>query len=246
MKRVIPRNCEHAAVRQDDHWGEMAIHFPKGSALLLSITRTERETLLAALRRDDTFFHVFSMSNQIVAVRRAAITDLYLASEESGTYGPEHESYDVRAIWQPRPNFFWEVFDELVVQELALDDVESRYGKETVAEVQHSIRLEVDRDVNTHIQSCVRDASDIESSLAKQRDDLMSLASTLIWQLSTGKTRQTLARACDLTQYSWMYDRCDPPRLMISVHGDDAEQIFINGENLDYLSIPEHLFSHRI
>jgi transcriptional regulator with XRE-family HTH domain len=64
-----------------DYWGDIAIHFTVGQPLVLAISHDQHKRLFALVQGHAEFLPVYSMSNQIVGVRRAAITDLSFAHE---------------------------------------------------------------------------------------------------------------------------------------------------------------------
>lgn len=237
---VHGNSARRGAHSESQYWGEVAIHFSNGRPLVLSISREEHRRLLQQLQCDDEFFHVHSLSNQLVAVRRAAVTDVYMAAEESETYGPEHEAYDVAHVWPAYVDHFWEIVDDLVYGKI--EEAESKYGKDLVIDVAMSIGMKVENvdALGEHGRPAVRETA-IEEAL-QTFAEVKKLASNVVWQLSVGKTRQTSALSCDLSRYSWISDTCDPATPMIIAEAEDAQIVFINPQELDYFSIPEHRY----
>jgi transcriptional regulator with XRE-family HTH domain len=229
------------------YWGEIAIHFTKGPALVLSISYGECKRLFRQLQGDGKFFHVFSLSNQMVAVRRAAVTDVYLADDGSSTFGPEHDSYDAVGPWRPSTIRFWKIAEDLVGEVDSIEELEAKYGKDAVTEVARSIGLNMPEDIDRLIEEGKVGAKDRDSVLAEAEQTLETakrIALDVTWQLSVGKVRRASSWDCELTRYWWIQDECDPEAQgpMIIVETEDAQTAFINPDELDYISIPEHRF----
>lgn len=239
-------DLESRELPEEYYWGEIAVHFLKGPALVLSISYGEYKRLFRQLQGDGKFFHVFSLSNQMVAVRRPAVTDLYLADDGSSTYGPEHDSYDAVGVWRSTAGF-WEIVEDLVGEADSFEELEANYGKDAVTDVARSIGLNMPGDIDRLIEEGKVDAKDRESVLADAEQSLETarrLALDVTWQLSVGKVRRASSWDCELTRYWWIRDECDPEAQgsMIIVEAEDAQTAFINPDELDYISIPEHRY----
>jgi hypothetical protein len=90
-------------------------------------------------------------------------------------------------------------------------------------------------------------ANERESVLAEAEKALATatrLARDITWQLSIGKMRRTSVWRCELNRFWWIQDTCDPDAQgpMIIVESEDEQTAFINPDELDYISIPEHQY----
>lgn len=236
----------------DAYWGEAVIHFRHGTALVLSISYEEYKRLFAALQDDTKFFNIVTLSNRIVAVRRAAVTDVYLADEASDTYGPEQGTYEIAStgLWSRDPRY-WQIVDDLVSDAKYREDIEEEYSKDTVTEIARGIGLDMPDDIDWLIREGQVDASERESALLEAAETLervRHLACDVTWRLSMGKVRHEPAWACDLTGFWWIEDgdlELQGPMIIVDLQ-DNAQTAFINPDELDYLSIPEHRYRAAI
>jgi transcriptional regulator with XRE-family HTH domain len=250
--KEITEDRSRAEVMEHLPWGEVTMHFAHGAPLVLTISYGEYRRLFRQLQDDGAFFHVFSMSNQMVAVRRAAVTDAYLADDGSNTFGPEHDSYVPGHAWFSEEERFWEIADDLTREALSLEEIEEKYGRDAVTNVARDIGLNMPQDIDRLISEGLVAATDRESVLAEAAQilaDTTRLALDISWQLSDGKVRRTAAsRDNDMTQYWWIDDAEDPDNQgpMIIVDVEDAQTAFINPNQLDYISIPEHRYQAAV
>jgi transcriptional regulator with XRE-family HTH domain len=246
--KAVNEALESRELPDDVYWGEITIHFRVGVPLVLSISYQEYKRLFAQLQDDGQFFHVTALSNQLVAVRRAAVTDVYLAEDGSDTFGPEHDSYDADAVgmWPSTPAY-WHVVEELLTELDEREEIEARYGKDAVTEIARAIGLDMPSDIDWLIEAGQVEPKDRESTLAEAErmlDKMRRLTTDVMWQLSDGKVRYGSARDGDLGRYWWMEGVGDPQDQgpMIVVDVEDAQTAFVNPDELNYISIPEHRY----
>jgi hypothetical protein len=232
----------------DRYWGEIAIHFAEGPALLLSIGERERSRLARQLRTSSKFFHIFARANQMVAVRRSAVTDVCLADDDCDTFGPEHDSYSGDGLWQVTESpDFWRIAGNLL-RAADLQEIEEQFGKEEVAAVARTIGLNMPDDIDGLIEAGRVAAEKREPVLADAARALQTterLTCQITWQLSAGKIRR---RECgekmDLSRFRWIEEARDPrtPGQMIIVKDPDDQMSFISVNALDYISLPRQLY----
>lgn len=240
--RRIPASTRRnrTSVRHLGYWGDVDFHFIQGPKLSVPLPSLERKRLLAQLHSDHTFFHLRSSANRFVAIRCAAVTDLCFVDKGARARGSEGEPHDLRVLWRSAPEDFWEVIDAVLVQERALANVESTYGKKTVDDVLAFLRAAFGHEVGTHIQICAPDAHDSESARPAVTDVLRELASCLMWQ-SAGQLHRASISIDDFQGFVWMHERCDPPSF-VRLRGKDPAAHCTNAQRLDYISIPGHRF----
>lgn len=232
----------------DGYWGEVAIHFAAGRPLLLSIGENERRRLSRQLKSSSEFFHVFTRSNQMIAVRRSAVTDMCLADDECDTFGPEHDSYPSDGVWQHTESAaFWQIAGELL-RDSEFEELEEQFGKDEVAAVARTIGVSVPDEIDALIDVGTVDAADHEAVLAsaeRMRERVEHLTCQIIWQLSTGKVRRSeCLGGADLSGFEWIENARDPktPGQMIVVDDPEAHMSLINVGALDYIALPRHRY----
>jgi transcriptional regulator with XRE-family HTH domain len=231
-----------------NYYGEVAIHFAGGGPpLVLSISDAAFADLHRDLQMDRSYLWVKSLCNQTVLIRTRAIADLYLASEASDTFGPEH--HDTNSGYhknhfnlQMPDNRDWEIVEELEHGDVA------GYAPEDIERVQKMIMI-----TDGEYQELVADGrikpEDLESEKEKnweKTERFFSYANLTRYQLSTGKCREVYLNEGELYSAFWAFaDDLDGEIAgdLIRIEYENEDQyIFLNRNAFDYIMMPTHKF----
>jgi transcriptional regulator with XRE-family HTH domain len=228
-----------------NYYGEVAIHFSGGGApLLLSISEQEFSDLHRDLQLNRRFVTVRSLANQTVVIRIKAISDLYFSSEAYDTYGPEHDTYLDHVQLQMPDTRDWEIVEAL---EHDLDLGE--FNDVDVRRVQGMIMI-TDEQYDQLVANGQIKPEDLENEKKKNQEEtnkIFKLASIIAYQFSSGKRREldvyepeTIYRAFHLL-IDFGEDATDDDMILVPAEGRHRIA-FINGDALDYISIPTHKY----
>lgn len=222
------------------YYGEIAFHFAGGGRpLLLSISESEHTELFRQLQDDSFYVVVTSLSNQRVAVRRSAITDVFLSSEAYDSFGPEDASYDRPPVLLADPRD-WDVI-EAFGDELGYDgddpEIEAR-----IEEILYPISgKEFERLLTEKVMS----EEAVEESRLRQESRalrIIELAASASYQLSTGAIRR-FTRFEDLYEsFFTVFEHPYMEESPILIREEDGyhRSVFINPRNMDYICLPNH------
>lgn len=200
------------------YYGTVAIHFSSGaSALLFPISVAMRDSLHNQLKTENGFIIAHSLDNQIVYIRRCAISDVYFSSDACDDNGPE--AYDDYLGVFPDEDF-WQIAEWADTPEA----IKSEHTHQRIQEVIKEIRSATD----------------------EMRVQFSNRAKNITWQLSSGARRQeysydnlVLYDAFSLINTS-PYELDEPIYLPLSGY---HRSIFINKAALDYITIPAHKYA---
>jgi transcriptional regulator with XRE-family HTH domain len=228
-----------------NYYGEVAVHFRGGGApLLLSISEEAFAELHDDLQLNPAFVTVKSLTNQTVAIRIKAIADLYFSSEAYDTYGPEHGTYTEHTSLQMPDSRDWEIVEALR-HDIGLED----FDRADVQRVQQMIMITDEQYAQLVVEGKIK-PEDLEKEKKKNQeetDKIFRLASTTMYQLSTGKRRDIYVDDRE-SLYNAFYEliELDNDELaddMILLTAEGSHRIaFINKDALDYVSIPTHQY----
>jgi transcriptional regulator with XRE-family HTH domain len=229
------------------YYGEVSVHFRSGKPLVLSISEAAFSKLYRDMQGGDYFVCVHSLMNQLVAIRREAITDLHLMSEAADTYGPEHDDYDdSNMLLQLIDDRSWEIIERMEWD----DNIEEEFEKDEIARVKELLKCNSNEEfanlaADKHIQP-----EEVEYCKAKEAakyETIFNFARNVRYQFSTGKLR-TLSVDDDEALYDATYaifddlfDK-DDPFVRLPMAGGYHEVAFINLTTVDYISVPNHRF----
>lgn len=229
------------------YYGEIAVHFRGGGeSLLLSISEEARSRLFRNLRLASKFVTVMDLGNRTVAIRREAISDLYLSSEAYDDYGPEHDQLgykDGTPIHSPDPRD-WEIIESLACDCVGLED----FSDEDVERVQKAVLI-TDEQYEKLVADGLIKAEDLEAEKAKNTaltENIFEMATSVVYQLSTGQRRTVNVTYCELYEaFSDLVDddgeNFDEDSSIILQSEGYHRAVFINPDAVDYISIPTHL-----
>jgi transcriptional regulator with XRE-family HTH domain len=231
-----------------NYYGEVSIHFAgSGQPLVLSISDAAFSALHRELQSDRSYVWVKSLCNQTVLIRTKAIADLYLASEASDTFGPEHHDDDSgyqknHFSLQIPDNRDWEI-----IEDLEHDDVDG-YAPEDVERVQKMIMI-----TDEQYKELVADGrimpEDLEAEKEKnwkRTETYFSYANLTRYQLSTGKRREVWLYDSELYSAFWDFAEDLDGEMttdLIRIEYENQDQyIFLNKHAFDYVMMPTHKF----
>ncbi|MBB5371653.1 MULTISPECIES: helix-turn-helix transcriptional regulator [unclassified Janthinobacterium] len=223
------------------YFGEIVIHFNSGNpSLLLPISEKERDRLYSQLEETGSGFSVESLDNQVIYVRRAAVTDIFLSSDAYDDYGPEHGSYEHHLGIYPDDDFWHivEFFEDPTF-------VEEDYGLQRTKEVFEKISLS-EEDLNDlvakgHVTEDSR--AEVREEADKRTAAFYARATTVTWQLSSGKKRQEYIDSNQTISdmFSMLERAADDEKHMICLPAEGYHRsIFINPTAIDFISVPAH------
>lgn len=228
------------------YYGEVAFHFKGGGeSLLLSISEDARRRVFQGLRNDQEFVLVTDLGNRTVAVRKGAISDVYLSSEAYDDFGPEHEApgyVEATPVQLPDPRD-WEIVECLALDSDDIDlftdaDVERVRGAIMITDEQYDQLV-----ADGHIP-----ADQLEAEKAKNSEftnGIFDMATKTIYQMSTGQRRKVDVTDCDLYEAfsDLVEDGClfDEKSLIVLQSEGYHRAVCINPDAVDYISIPTHL-----
>lgn len=205
------------------YFGEVAIHFNSSKhPLLLPISEWERGALhrqIANTRRSVVVIE--SLDNRTTFIPRRAIADVYLSSEAFDDYGPEPDSYHGYLGVYPDDGF-WRIVEYA-------DDVELIGGEYDEAFVEQVINR-------------LREMS------AEERRAFAERATTIEWQLLSGKLRQAEVDSDEALAEAFDVFGLGDPDVDIAEDHDffqvDVEgyhrSIFLGIANIEWICIPAH------
>jgi transcriptional regulator with XRE-family HTH domain len=245
------------SVNDDDYgliewWGDVAIHFVRGEPIVLAISEEECDRLYRDLQvqPDKVFFSVSSLANQLVAVRREAVTDLTFASCGTELFGPEHDYYkkhDLRTGVWPGNDETWAIVEELTVcdGEMDRDPIVEKYGEPRVARIEMSIGLHLLENIDELVAAGEVEPDDRQRALdraTKRLAKATELANAIKWQLSNGKVRKEFpAETGTLENFWWMTEDHGPlDEQSILFSGAYEQRHWVSANNVDFISVPAH------
>jgi transcriptional regulator with XRE-family HTH domain len=229
------------------YYGEIAAHFHGGGeSLLLSISEEARSHLFRNLRLTSKFVTIKDLGNRTVAIRREAISDLYLSSEAYDDYGPEHHEpgyKDGTPIQFPDPRD-WEIIESLACGGVDFED----FSDADVERVQKAVLITGEQYEKLVVDGFIK-TEDLETEKAKNAaitDKTFEMATSVVYQLSTGQRRTVNVTDCEL--YEALSDLVDDDgenfdedsSIILQSEGYHRA-VFINPDAVDYISIPTHL-----
>jgi transcriptional regulator with XRE-family HTH domain len=244
---VLAAFYDDSAPRDLQYYGEVAIHFQGGGqSLLLSISEKSRSDLYRDLYLEPKFIAVKDLGNRTVAIRRAAISDLYFSSEAYDDYGPEHDDpgYEEGTPVQfPDPRD-WAIieclaYDGVGIEDFAEKDVERVKGAVMITGEQYE-KLVLDG----HIKPEELEVERAKNAASTNR--IFEMATSVVYQLSTGKRRIVSVMDCNLFEAFGELvedggESLDEESFIFLQSEGYHRSAFINSEVVDYISIPTHL-----
>jgi hypothetical protein len=227
-----------------NYYGEVAIHFCGGGGpLLLSISEEAFSSLHQDLQGSAAFVTVQSLANQTVAIRTKAISDVYFSSEAYDDYGPEHDTYTKHALLQMPDSRDWEIVEALEYGELG------DFDPADVQRVQQAIMITDEQYAELVAEGRIK-PEDLETERKRNQektDRIFKLASTTMYQLSTGQQRDVYVDGDENLYNAFSelieFDGGESADDLILLPAEGSHRIvFINKGALDYVSIPTHKY----
>ena len=211
--------------------------------MLLSISEAAYDRLYQDLQDDKKFVTVESLTNQTVALRAKAISDLYFSSEAYDDFGPEHETYKHTGLQLPDTRD-WEIIECLAHDEVGIED----FDPVVVERVRKAVMI-TDEQYKQLVADGRIKAEELEIERAKNNaatDQIFELATRTTYQLSTGQKRKVYIDGSEAV-YEAFWELVDfdgdQDDGMIRIPAEGYHRtIFLNKDALDYVSIPTHQF----
>jgi len=244
---AIKTSLYDRSVHEDlSYYGEVAIHFHGGGkAILLSISDGAFSRLHRDLQVGAAFVCVESLANQMVIIRRQAISDLYFSSEAYDDYGPEHGKYEDHVDLQMPDRRDWEIVEAIACDGVGLED----FSEADVQRVSNQITI-TDEQYEQLVTDGLIARENLEAEKARNQEEterICALATQVSYQFSSGLRRSVALEDCDdlFGVFGPLLDDSDDElsdaliRLPIVPWHRIA---FINKLALDYVMLPTHRF----
>ncbi|PDT81357.1 helix-turn-helix transcriptional regulator [Sinorhizobium sp. BJ1] len=231
------------APEQEQYYGEVAIHFSGGGEpILLSISEDAHGTLYADLQGDNQFLIVKSLSNQTVAIRSDAISDVYFSSEAYDYFGPKGETYRQDSPLHLPDSRDWEIIEAIATDTVDMEDFDGNH----LQRIQEILSPTSDEEFRRLVNDGVVKAEEVQGEKAKERaklERIFRLAKDVTYQLSMGQRRNVQAESDAIYEAFWGLiewpDAYENEIIRIPAEGYHRT-IFINPKAVDYISIPTH------
>jgi transcriptional regulator with XRE-family HTH domain len=224
------------------YWGELAISFTQGAPIVVSIDREECQRLYdKVMPHNGEFFDVHTMSNQIIGIRRAAVTNIRFV-ENGGEILCEAPS---PGCWRSSKRY-WTLVEALADHDADIDELCEEYGEDRVVHTAREIGRQMHADIDTLIEAEAFPETERAEKLKEAGElfaEAVQLARGTAWQFSNGKITRT--RAADdeqLYRLFWMLDCADPTFKYNLFITHDGEHYFFNCDELDYITFPAHAY----
>ncbi|MET3619316.1 transcriptional regulator [Burkholderia ambifaria] len=220
------------------YFGEVAVHFgTKG--ILLPISEAARSSLHSQLFERRKFLVVETLDNRMVFIRREAVHDIYFSSEAYDTYGPD--DYDDHLGILPDDDF-WRIVEHAEM----LEYLDGELSAERISEVLDALYL-TDQALDELVKNGEIDEGDrdqVKADAAQRSQELSDRATTISWQLSSGKCRREYIGEADVV-YSVLTavedDDDFEPMIYLPLEGYHRT-IFIASDEIDYIYVPKHKY----
>jgi hypothetical protein len=221
----------------------LAISFTQGAPIVVSIDRDECRRLYDRVMPDDgKFFDVHTMSNQIIGIRRAAVTNIRFSDTDDAEI---LETAGSPGCWRGSKRY-WTLVEALAEQDADIDKLCEQYGEARVVHTAREIGRQMHADIDTLIEAGAFPETERAAKL-KEADDLfaeaMQLARGTAWQFSNGTITRT--RAADdeqLYRLFWVLNCADPTFKYNLFITHDGEHYLFNCDELDYITFPAHAY----
>jgi transcriptional regulator with XRE-family HTH domain len=235
---------DETSLPESSYYGEAAFHFAgQGKPLLISISEAEHRNLFAELQHNSTFIVVQSLSNQLIAVRRAALADVYLSSEAYDDFGPEHGTYEEPCALQLTDSVDWDIIEAIANDVLDFND--DLFDEERVAAVQKLLERKSAKEIADIVADGYIAEDDVEETRAAEQreiDRVFELATSVKYQFSNGIVRVIGSLdAGDLYMgFGDVFGDFDPEddTILVREEGGYHRAFSINPLVLDYVSVP--------
>lgn len=237
---------EETAPENTQYYGEVALHFAGGGEpLLLSISEAAFQDAHRDFQGSAPFIRVESLSNQMVLVRRAALSDVYFSSEAHDTFGPEHGDYVTSSSLHLPDARDWEIIEAI------LDDLgDDEFDPESVERITKILTPTSDEEFAKLIEDGDMDRAGVDAAKereARRLDRIHTNATSVVYQISSGK-RRSVYLFDDDALYQALSEFCTDEDLELESNQPLVRfpsegyhrTIFINSDTIDYISAPTH------
>ncbi|MBD9386607.1 helix-turn-helix domain-containing protein [Agrobacterium sp. AGB01] len=236
---------DNGAPDDQQYYGEVSIHFVSGGApLVLSISEKARMQFSEAMMETSYFIPIRSLTNQLVAIRRDAIADIYFCSEAYDDFGPEHKTYEFPSSLRYPDNRDWEIIESIVCD---FDD--GKYDAESVAQLTRTLCGPPDDVIEQDLAAgrvSIAQVEEMKRKVPLVLDEAENLALLCVYQISPGKRRKIFIDS-DRNIYDAFSDIYSG-EYMPSYGSKYVEGVgyhhylFMNPTVLDFISVPTHKY----
>ncbi|MBR7985494.1 helix-turn-helix transcriptional regulator [Burkholderia cenocepacia] len=219
-------------------FGEAAVHF-RTKGILLPISEAARSSLHRQLFEYRNFLVVETLDNRMVFIRREAVEDIYFSSEAYDTYGPDH--YDDHLGILPDDDF-WTIVEHAQMPEF----IEGELSSERISEVLDNFYL-TDDALDELVKSGKVDECDrerVKADAAQKSQNFYERATTISWQLSSGKRRREYVGESDAIYavLKAVEDGEDFESMIYLPLEGYHRTVFIASDTIDYIFVPKHKY----
>ncbi|WP_088677217.1 helix-turn-helix transcriptional regulator [Rhizobium sp. R339] len=242
---IVAAFYDDSAPTEHQYYGEVSFHFAAGGRpLVLSISEEARVQFSRAMMGSSYFIPIRSLTNQLVAIRRDAIADIYFCSEAHDDYGPEHETYENPSNLQYPDNRDWEIIESIV-----LDFGEADYDKKSLERLKRVIfgppKEVIEQDLASG-KVTQEQVDEVNKLVEKTLDEAERLSFRCVYQLSSGARRE-LSIESERKMYDAFSDIFDGKYIpefgaryiqAVPYH----HYLFLNPAAVDFISVPTHRY----
>lgn len=213
------------------YYGEVAVHFTDGNALLLPISELARDSLHYQFQGNSEFVVAESLDNRIVFVRREAVADVYFSSDAYGDSGPgEYPGH--MGIWPD--DRFWHIMEHMDTPEDLAEDFDAGEIRSALRQIGMGVTRKGKRNPGTQ--------GDPSSTDAVER--FFERATNTYWQLTGGTLRREYVFD-NLVLFEALNCLQDPDEaedmILLPIEGYHRS-IQIRKAAVAYISVPKHKF----
>ena len=229
------------------HYGEIAFHFQgDGEPLVISVSVEEMNRVFRRMQEGSFYVLAESLANQKIAVRRSAISDVYVTSEFYDDSGPEQARYRVPPVLLPDPR------DWSILADIAIDYADTEHP--AYERLSSLVSMPDEEEVQAMVRRGVIDKDGIDDFLDAKRKaiaQIIELADKGCYQLSNGRRRRFDCEFEELHDNLYRVFRpfddgllreSEPQPHILIQDGGYSRSFFINPHAMDYISIPLHVW----
>ncbi|MCW9057286.1 MAG: helix-turn-helix domain-containing protein [Gammaproteobacteria bacterium] len=223
------------------YFGETAIHFASGGALLLPISEEVRSSLHHQFQSESAFIIAESLDNRLVYIRREAVTDVYFSSEAYDTYGPEEYTDHMGVL---PDDDFWQIVEHMNFP----DSLEEEVDEARIDEVLRQVCLTAE-DLDKLVASgdiSAEDREKVKKEAAEKTQKFFDRATSISWQLSSGKVRCESAVESSVVFEAFSLIETDPDDIddviYLPVEGYHRT-VMIRKPEIQYIWVPKHMYN---
>lgn len=214
------------------YYGEVAVHFTDGNALLLPISELARDSLHYQFQGNSEFVVAESLDNRIVFIRRKAVADVYFSSDAYGDSGPgEHPGH--LGIWPD--DRFWHVVEHMDTPEDLAEDFDAVEIRSVLRQIGAGGARKGTRNPGTGGGA----------SSADSVERFFDRATNTYWQLMAGTLRREYVfdNLVLFEAFSFLQEPGEAEGMIVLPTEGYHRSILIRTAAVAYISVPKHKFN---